>query len=293
MSSWARPRIRLVVGSAIVALALAGGALATIGVEELVYGLNEPFGFDEEGQPTAEELHRGSVPYLVCVAISTPVLLTLALCLGVLRTSWVGTRTSAACAVLGWLNCPASLVLHAFLFSNGEPWSSAAGALFTGLIFGLVFATPFGVLYGAVSIFATKRLRSLLDRPTLSAKIDALTTVAITVLGAATFATLIAAARREPIVPWQAPALLAAVAALSLSLALLRARWLQKLMHDPARAGLHRVSLDELGVDPAALLPLHPGVAPTASHALVRVLPASGDGAYRQAPARVAVALVD
>lgn len=144
-----------------------------------------------------------------------------------------------------------------------------------------------------MSTFATKRLRRLIDRPTLAATTEASFTVGVTVLGSAAFATVIAAARRDTIVPWQLPGALALVGALLTVLASLRARWIRRLRDDPARAGLQRVPLDELGLDAAGLLPLHAGVAPTASHALVRVQAPRRDGAYREAPTRVAVALVD
>jgi hypothetical protein len=280
----ARPRVRLVVGAAIAALALAGGALAVVAVEDLVPGSASTF----DGP-----LRGIALDLMVSVAVTTPLLLALALVIGVARSTRAGLRTFFACAVLGWLNCPASLVVNAVLFDDPIrlPWAIGS-ALIMGAFVGLFFATPFGMLYGVAHLFATKRLRALLDRPTVSAKNDALFTVAITVLGAASLATLVAALREAPVVPWWAPATLAGLATLAAVYAVLRGRWIRSLVRDPARGAFERVSLEELGIDGAWLLPLHAAVSVGATHALLRKLPA-GEGAYRRSAPRVPIALVD
>ena len=287
-----RAFVRWRVVLAIAALAVAGGVLATVAVEELAF--SDTRSFDVELDPAVETQRIEPEARLRAVAVSTTALLAIGLAIGVAWSSWVVVRTLLACTILGWINCAAALTLHAL--TSGEPGpmgGGALGAFLGGLCFGVFFGAPLGLLYGAVSSFATKRLRRLLDRPTLSSTWDASFTVGVTVLGSAAFATLIAAARRDAIVAWYVPCAMALAGALVALIANLRARWLRRLRDDPGRAGLERLALVDLGVEADALLPLHDGVQLGAAHALVRVLAPHGPGAYREARTRVAVALVD
>jgi len=224
---------------------------------------------------------------LLTTASYTTLLLGAALLLGLRKPTNVGARTFLACSVLGWLNCP--LVLSTVALFKGE---SSGAALLGGLCLGIFVAAPLGMLYGGVSLFATRRLRRLRDHPTLTAHLSALATVGFTVLGASLLGAVVVMTDGATLTAW-VPPLLASVG-LAFALVSHFGRWrIRRALFDGGIAGLSRVPLSSLGWTPTDLLPLDEQVTPEADHALITLSRSAGDGAYRAGTQRVPLALVD
>ncbi len=267
-----QPPARVVVGTSIAVLALAGGLLGMIAVQPMLV--------DEYRWPA---LWAG----LTAVAVSTTVLLGLGLAFGIARPTAVRGRTVVTCMFLGWLNCPVALVLAEYL--EGTPPTDAAWVL-VGLLFGAATGAPLGLVYGLVAMIPMQRLRALLDDPTLADQYEALRTVGFTLLGPALLAVFIVEETAFGVIPHAVPLSLVAFA-----LGLIGVGWWmrRRLMDERYLATHERVPLDDLGMRPADLIPLHRGVSPSARHALVARLAERGDGGYRSQRARVPIALVD
>lgn len=281
------PTTRWTLPLSVAALSLAGAALALVGVAPLVTAYLTPFDFD---MPPSEPSEAEVAMMFLGVAISTVVLLAVALTLGLRARKWVAAKTVGWCVLFGWLNAGMSIALGHLFY--GELERAAGGGLF-GLVLGLLFALPFGLLYGGVAAFATHRLAGLRERPTLRSRLDAQRIVSIVVIGSSTFALLVSVAGWSDRVPEAIPAVVLGVGVVGLAQSLVRGYLLGRIAKDPAARGYERVALADLGIDGEGLWPLHPGVPDDAKHALVQRTESAGDGVYRGAAPRVPLALVE
>jgi len=186
------------------------------------------------------------------------------------------------CVLLGWANC----VLAATL---ARGWFGEIGSVVAGVCSGWLIGGGLGLLYGLATLPATWTLRRLRERPTLDAAARATATVGATVLVGATFALLTSLAHGRPTV---APALPGALITLATLLAFHGSWWARRIARLGRRDGVERVSLAEVAEASRGALPLHAGVSADPTHALVTI-ERSGEGAYRHAPTRRVVALVD
>lgn len=262
----ARPSVRRLVGLSVVALALAGGALGAVAVESVFRGL-------------------GSI--LAATFVCTTLLFGAALVISLRSSESVYSRTLIASTLLGGLNGPAVLILAGWL---GGP--RAGDYLSPAICVGPLVGIPLGALYGAVALVGTRRLRNLLDRPTLTAHLAAQETVGATVFGAALVGLIAALQFETTQTVWLPPILLALGAALA-GQAFFREVRVRRFAANPKDPNYERVALSSLGLDRAALLPLDEDVSPNASHVLVSLRAPTGDGAYRAVVERIPLALVD
>lgn len=277
------------------ALAVAGGLFGAVAVEALF----TPFG--------AARFYEAPGPLLALVAVCTTVLLARALQVGLSRRLGVGPRTFWSCAMHGWLNCPvtvgalgvAALVVNGSSLGLGHVARTLFVLLSTAAVLGFFIALPLGMLYGVGSLFAVKRLRRLLDRPSHDAWARAAWAVGVTLLFGGAFCTVVVlmTQRLHPVVvPAWAPLLLAWVGAglaLHAHLTQLRIdRVLDAALVD-GLAGFVRVPREQIGSEAAQLLPLTQDVSAHPKHVLVRITRGWQGGAYRAAPVRQPWALVD
>lgn len=272
----APPRTHWTIALSVAALALAGGLLSVVAVDA-VLGVGFP-----DLHPT-----HASVPTAIC----TTVLLAFALGLSLLTSSRVVLATMVACGVLGWLNTPASLAL--FWAIERESTRHLPSLLVFASLIGLATGAPLGLLYGALSSMATRRLRRLIDAPTLTTRLDAQVVVSglLVLCGALASATWVLTESVQG-QGAEVPLLVLAVGLLGLAQSQLRRRRLLAWARDPSRHGLERVALDDLGIVRDGLWRLSPDVPFDTEYVLVRREDAAGDGAYRRAAARVPLALV-
>lgn len=279
-----RPSTRRLVGVSVVVLALAGGMLGAVAVEPFAEILSIPT-FDA----SADEPEVVAKARLIQMSTTvwTTLLLGGALLLGLRKTEHVEGRTFLACALLGWLNSP--LVLASTEALDGD--FDLLGALGGGLCLGVFSGLPLGALYGAVALFATRRLRKLIDRPTLTAHLAAQQTVGVTVLVASALGLVVALGLDSRTV-WMPPLLLVTGSVLTGG-AFFRAARIRRFAANPKGPSYERVPLSSVGLDRDALLPLDETVSPEASHVLVSITGPKGDGAYREGAERVPLALVD
>lgn len=279
--------VRHVAVLSVLALALAGGLLGPVAIEPLAdldFG-----GFDDDfyqGPSAAVRAARTRV-ILGATGLFTTLLLGFGLAIGLSSAAKVELRTVGVCAVLGWLNCPLVLGTHAWVRDE-----SVEGAVLGGLCGGLCVAAPLGLLYGVVGMLATRKLRPLLDRPTLTAHVAATRTVGLTVLGAALVGFPAAGLLPHPYTLWIPPTLLVIGAAVTV-VAWRRGARIRAFARSPDDPAFARVPLAELDLERDALLPLDGDVSPLADHALVHVRGATGEGAYRAGAVREPIALVD
>lgn len=282
------PTTRWTLPSSVAALALAGGALAVVGVAPLAYDVLRPLSFtvdDSVPPPSSTEL----AAMLLGVALSTVTLLSVALGLSLRAKRWVAFKTVLWCMLFGWLNAATSLALGNLFRGH---FDEILPGVVLGLFMGIFFATPFGLLYGLVAAVATHNLRALIDRPSLTSRLDAQRLVSLVVLGAAGFALVVRLGGYGVRVPVALPAAVFGLGAIGLAQALVRRYLLTRLARAPHEHGYERVALADLGIDHTGLWPLHPGVPADATHALVE-RESAGEGAYRGAAPRVPLALVE
>lgn len=225
---------------------------------------------------------------LACAA-STTFLLAAALTLSLRAKGHVGAKTLLWCFVFGWLNAPSTVLLLMLIDPQPQAGAMVVGALILGIVFGGV---P-GLLYGAFAAVATTSLRRLVDRPSLTSRVDAQATVGalVFVASALAYASVVLgyASRVSSLVP-----LGVVVFGGVYMLQALARRWLlTRLARAPAAHGYERVALADLGIDAEGLWRLHTLVPDDAKHVLVRRAPESGDGAYRVSAPRVPLALVE
>ena len=288
MRAPSRPSIRWTLGGSVAALALAGGALATVAVDPLVEGFLAPVYSLDTIEPRVSAYKHGT--YLAVVALSTTLLLAVALVLSIRARSRPNGQAIGWCTLFGWLNAGTSLAVGTSLLEGIE---EGPRALISGLLLGLFCAAPLGLLYGLASLHALGRLRRLRDRPNLAMRVEAQLAVGKTVLGAGAFAMGAQLLGYQVLMPLAVSIGVTALGATVLGQAMFRLRRIRSLAADPTAHGYERFSLERLDLDASALWPLHAGVSEDAKFALVRPLPAQGDGGYRTMSARAPIALVD
>ena len=272
------------VALAVLSLALVGGMLSSVAVEDIALGPLHCFGGERCDPDRTEQFLR-----LGLVGLSTTVLVAAAL-LASLRLRRGPFATVMLCALFGWLNCATSLLLVELM--DGASLRTAAAALALGGLFGLPFGAPLGIVYGVVCAVPVERLQRLRSRPTLAGASDAARVVGLAVVVAAGLAALVAASRVAPLVsPWGPLALMSLGAAVLTGGCVVGAR-VRRLAADPERHGHARMPLAAFGAEARALLPLHDGVSPGAAFVLVREH-ATAAGAYRGGKARVPLARID
>lgn len=269
---------------ALLALALVGGVLSCVAVEDIALGPLHCFGDERCDPDRREQLLR-----LVAVGLSTTVLVALALATS-LRLRRGPFVTVLLCTLFGWLNCASSLLLVELV--EGGSLRETFGALVLGGFFGLPFGAPLGLLYGVVCAVPVERLRRLRERPTLAGGSEAARVVGLTVALAAGLAALVAAGRAAPLVPAAVPLGLLALGLVLLGTGCVLGAKVRRLAADPEGQGHVRVPLAAFGAEGQELLPLHEGVSPRAEHALVREQ-LSASGAYRGGKTRVPLARID
>lgn len=279
------------------ALAIGGGLFGATFVEAL-FAPFSPYRLARVSAPA---------PLLALVAVCTTVLLARALSVGLSHRRGVGPRTFWSCALHGWLNCPVtvgSLGLAILLVHGGSIGAvHIARSLFvllsTAAVLGFFVALPLGMLFGASSLFAVRRLRRLIDNPSHDAWARAAWAVGVTLLfaGAACTVVVLMTQRHHSVtIPAWAPLSLAWVGA---GLALHAHLVQQRIDHvlDAARAGtlsgFARVPRAQIGDEAGDLLPLTQDVSPRAGFVLVRTRRGWTGGAYRAAATREPWALID
>lgn len=284
---WLAPRlsVRQIVALSVAVLALAGGLFGMVAVEPMAQELFSGFGLHSTPPRSTEKV----LVILAATGAWTTLLLAAALGYGLWDRERVTFRTILACGILGWLNCP--LVLGTSSLASGDP-EQIGGAFFGGLCAGIFVGFPLGLLYGVVGMLATRRLRPLLDRPTLTAHVAAQRTVGLTVTAASAFGLVATVLFDLHFTPWLAPTL-GVVGVTTTIVAWRRAAALKTLAGAADAPSYARIPLAELDLDPGALLPLDEEVSEHAAHVLVRLRDARGDGAYRAAGTREPIALVD
>lgn len=280
------------------ALSLAGGLLGAVAVDTVLQPLH--------GDGVLREAWAVWGTLGIVVACTT-LLLWLALRVALRETEAVRARTFMSCTLFGWLNCPVSLVVAAVTLGPFIPYGPAVEDLFAVMIFagilgailGLFVAIPIGMLYGLVAIYPAVRLRRLMSRPSHDAAARARWTVGITVTVASAIGAIVAAGNGIFGVTHVAPPIPLALMLVGIGLAISgwrairRHARLEEAIRAGALEGWERVPIDELGEAAEALLPLSGEVSDQPGHALVRLLPSRGRGAYRTASPRVPWALVD
>ncbi|MEZ4340750.1 MAG: hypothetical protein R3B82_29360, partial [Sandaracinaceae bacterium] len=239
-----RLSIRQIVTLSVVVLALAGGLFGMVAVEPLARELFGGFGFDGPAPDREDDV----LVILAATGFWTSILLAAALGYGLWDRERVTRRTVLACGVLGWLNCP--IVLGTASITGGEP-TAASGAVFGGLCVGIFVAFPLGLLYGVIGMLATRRLRPLLDRPTLTAHVAAERTVGLTVAAASGFGVLATTMFPLHFTAWVTPVL--GVVGLAVTFhAWHRAAALRAFARAPDDPSFARVPLADLHLEPGA-----------------------------------------
>lgn len=276
-----RPNTRWTIWTSIVAIALTGGVLAAVAFYPMV---------------SPSDAHFPSGRWLTltgCLGVSTCVLFAIALHLSLRARSKVGFKTICWCALFGAVNVGAAMSLSALVQGRVQ---TAAFILVAGTMVGILVGSPFGFAYGLAAGVVTPSLRSLIDRPTLTAHLDAQRAVGLLIVGTSTLATLflstlaMGGAARLPVA---LPVLVGALGMLFTVQAGRRKRRFVAIARQPETHGYERVPISDLGLDSTEVWPLHADVPTDATHALVRRAPESGDGAYRISAPRVPLALVE
>ncbi|MGE0784949.1 MAG: hypothetical protein AB7S26_04615 [Sandaracinaceae bacterium] len=287
-----RPSPRSTVALSVVALAIAGGALASIAVAPML----------EQLYASSVDPGMHTVPFYVeallydsaIVAATTATLLALALALA-LRSKKTAAWTILLCVLFGWLNAPAFFLTRALVVADRTgrvSLSDLPSALLIMLLIGLIPGAGLGFLYGFTAAFATVDLRDLLDRPSFALRLEAQRIVGLIVLVAASIG-LLARVRFAEHIPWAIPWTVAGLGLLLYVQARVRRTRMVALTKNPTAHGYERVPLDELGIDRDAVWPLHGEVSVDAAYVLVKRAPESGRGGYRSASVRIPIALVD
>ncbi len=284
-----RPSTRVTLAMSVVALALAGAALATVAVAPLLRASGE-WHFPDHEVPAVHP-QPPLAPILRVLMATTFVLLAAALAVALSGGSPRSRRrTIKVCALFGWLNAPACLALAS---ACGGDVGGVVSGLVVGAVVGLFLATPFGVLYGVALSGAVEQLRRLRQRPSFAQQVEAQATVAVTVTSSAGIAVFLRGFAIGDVVPMAIPlAVLTAGALLYLHAEHRRGR-VMRLMRDPEAHGYARVALADLAIDRQALWPLHGQVSEHADYALIERRGEVGAGGYRSADVRVPLALVD
>ena len=266
------------------ALSVSGGLLAPFILKSVPSGAAAPFlGWQTQS----------------CLAATTTLLFAAGLFRGIRRprtderdrvVGAVRRQTLGACALMGWLNVPAAVLLLFITAGRLDPAQLLGLALVSGFV-GAFVGAPFGAAYGLAAWFVAPALHLSRRRPTVEGPLRVAMAVGATMTGWGALASLALLSLTEVSASISIPIAIAAVGAGLASWARIVRRRVRALEALPD--GWRRVPLGALPDPSGHLMPLHADVSDEADHALVRIIEPEGQGAFRRAQVRIPWALVD